>query len=159
VATTKKQPYVNRYFSKEIQEKGKQFIEDGKVFIGGFWQNRTRTSHLLGYGDWSSVPEEIRLYLNQVNRSASKRGKAERKKEKQMQTTETHQAVNTVKPTEQLPLFVISDDVLEDIRYGVQKIPNVATPQQIRTIREYITIQSGFDPSRLLLGVASHMEK
>lgn len=159
MATTKKEPYVNRYFSKEIQEKGKQLIEAGEVFSGGFWQNRSRTSHTLGYDDWKSVPEEIQLYLNQVNHSASIRGKAKKRKELQMQPTETHQAVQAIQQGEQLSLFVISDDVLEDIRHGFQKIPKNATADQILCVREYITRASGYDPKRLLLGVASHMEK
>jgi hypothetical protein len=155
VATTKKEPHVNRFFSKEIQEKGKELIEAGQEFSGGFWQNRTRTSYTLGYGDWKSVPEEIQLYLNQVNRAASMRGKAEKKAEKEkrkhMETTQG--------PIPTADIFVISDNTLQEIHNGVQKIPKTATPQQIRTIREYISRQSGFDPNRLLLGVASHLEK
>jgi hypothetical protein len=160
VATTKKEPYVNRYFSKEIQEKGKQFIEEGKVFVGGFWQNRTRTSYLLGYGDWKSVPEEIQLYLNQVNRSAIKRGKKQKAEERKLQSNIHIKQIDLL-PTDK-PLtddFLLSKGNLRDIYDEVVKIPSTSTPQQIRIIREYITRQSGFDPNRLLLSVTSRMEK
>jgi hypothetical protein len=160
VATTKKEPYVNRYFSKEIQEKGKQLIEAGEVFSGGFWQNRSRTSHTLGYGDWKSVPEEIQLYLNQVNRSASMRGKKQKKEERKLQSNIHTKQIELLPSDKHLDQdFLLSKGNLRDIYDEVVTIPKSATLQQIRIIREYITRQSGFDPNRLLLSVTSRMEK
>jgi hypothetical protein len=161
VATTKKEPYVNRYFSKATQEKGNQLIEAGEVFSGGFWQNRTRTSHTLGYDDWTSVPEEIQLYLNQVNRAASMRGKKQKEEERKLQGNIIHTKQIELLPADK-PLtddFLLSKGNLRDIYDKVVTIPKSTTPQQIRIIREYITRQSGFDPNRLLLSVTSRMEK
>jgi hypothetical protein len=155
-----KKPYVNQPFDEETRRKAQELIEAGRMFEGGFWKNRSRTTQRLRYGEWNDVPEKIQQCLNQINRNASMRGKQRKQEEaKKAQEEANKQASTPPFALRSQGVFELSPDTLEDIRMGFLTIPKNASEQEIRTVREYITRASGFDPKRILLGVASHMEK
>ena len=150
---TGKPEYVNQPFPEEVRSEAYKLIEAGKVFDGKFWRNRDRTCKSLGYSSWESLPQAIKSCVNQIGRSASKRGKKKAKEQ-------------AVAEAQNLPLgspaqvkLVLSKETLEEIALGDMKVPHGTPPDQIKVIREYITRQAGFDPKKTLLGIDSHMER
>jgi hypothetical protein len=143
---TKTAKHVNAPFPEEVRKKAFELIEAGKVLDGGFWKNRTRTAGSLGYGTWENVPENIRLCVNQIGRGARARKAAQQKPQK-------------VVPAKMVPEdFPLTKDTLAEIHHGTLKVPRHLSPQKIEEIRTYVTVQSGFDPLKILLGIESRME-
>ncbi len=139
----------NEPFDKETQRKAYELIDTGRQFYGLFWRNRTRTATQLGYGDWENVPEKIRRCVNQIGRGAKLRHAQERREI----------ACNQKPPVrKKIEGFVLSKDSLSDILDRALLVPKSARPDQIKIIREYITRQAGFDPTRILLQIHSYME-
>lgn len=148
-----KAPHVNKAFDEEVRIKAFALIRAGEVFEGRFWKNRSNSARRLGYRSWEDVPERIRECINQINRAASIKGKAHARDLRMMQAEQSAD-INHVPQA----AFVVTNEVLEEILEGTLLVPHTATPEQIRQIREYVTIKNGFDPKRLLLGLASRME-
>lgn len=141
-------------FHPETVTRAYELIRTGREKFGNFWDHRTLTASVLGYGDWDKVPEEIRKCVNSIGNSARKRNK---------QRSHGPQKPGTPKalplPVRQKNIgFVVTDGTLEDIWEYVLPVPKTATRKQIRLIREYVTQRAGFNPKTCLLGIASHME-
>ena len=157
-----KKPFVVQNFTQDTWDKANALILQGKLYAGGFWKNRTKTAVFLKYESWEKVPEETKKCVNYIGARAVRRQREERQVFEEGKPRHTPKG----KPQQLLfvtrPLvkgFVLTKDILDDIYSGAFVIPHEATREQLMLIRTYITIQSGFDPKRLLLGVASHMQK
>lgn len=140
--------YVNKPFDETTRQKARQLIEAGGAFDGGFWRNRTKTAAKCGYpSGWESVPDSIKACVNQIGRSASMKAKKKKKPPHEKQ------------PEKPSFSFVVLDTItLEKIWLGTIRVPRNTEKNQIRKIREYVTIRAGFDPKKLLLGIESRME-
>lgn len=142
-------------FSVEVTRKAYELIHTGREHFGSFWSHRTSTCQRLGYGEWKDVPENIQECVNHIGRST--RMRRGQKSQPAKRTISSAKLPHPVRPKH--TGFVINRETLEDIWGEVVPVPKIATARQIRVIREYITVQAGFDPKRILLGIASRMEK
>jgi len=141
-------------FPPEVVNKAYELIHTGRERFGGFWNHRTPTAKLVGYGEWKDVPDDVRNCLEVIRKKVLEQNKITKSMEVNQRTANASLPVRT-KTTG----FVITSDTLEEIWLGSLRIPKTATSKQIQEVRKFITVRAGFDPERILLGVDSRMEK